>query len=340
MRLLLGLVFLVILIVVIVLVVDSCQRNALIDNYRGYMNDVSEISSASSEQGQALRTTLNNSEGNEPAQLRSQVQELGTQAQALVTRAEDLGPPDRLDGAQRGLILALEYRVSALNQLAEMLPNLIASEDEDAAAASIAAQMRLLLASDVIYENSFVGPARQAQEEDDITGIEVPEGELFLPNAQLAAPDGAQTLIAGLKREGGADPGQPVGDGNLRGHEITSVATSGGATLAADQANTVPFDQLGTSWVVTVENGGDFLEEDVLVSATLEYGGGGAAGGGAEQTIDSVEPKSQATVEIPVPDQGNLDFTEQGTLTVTVEPVDGETNPNNNTQTYPIRITI
>ena len=51
-------------------------------------------------------------------------------------------------------------------------------------------------------------------------------------------------------------------------------------------------------------------------------------------------PEPGDRVEIPVPDQGNLDFTEQGTLTVTVEPVEGETNPDNNTQNYPIRITI
>ncbi len=340
-RLLLGLVFVAILVVVIFLVVQSCQRNALEDSYRGYMNGVTEVSATSSEQGQALRATLNNSDGLEPAALRGQVQELATQAEALVTQADDLDPPDKLRDAQQSLILALEYRVAALRQLAEALPNLIASEDEQTASTEIAERMQLLLASDVIYANSFVGPARQAQEDDDITGIEVPEGEPFLPNAQLASPAGAETLLAGLQRGGGdGGTGEPVGDGSLKGHEIISVATTGGATLTADQANTVPFDQLGTSWVITVENGGDFLEEDVLITATLSYEGGGAAGGSAEQTLEAVEPKSQATVEIPVPDQGNLDFTEQGTLTVTVEPVEGETNPDNNTQSYPIRITI
>jgi hypothetical protein len=341
MRLVLGLVFVVILVIVIVLVVDSCQRSALVDSYRGYMNGVSSVTTASSEQGQTLRATLNNSEGLEPAALRGQVQELATQAEALVTQADDLNPPDKLGDAQQSLVLALEYRVAALRELAEILPNLIASEDEQTASTEIAQRMQLLLASDVIYSNSFVGPARQAQEDDNIKGIEVPEGEPFLPNPQLASPTGAETLLAGLQRSGGdTGTGEPVGDGSLKGHSIVSVATSGGATLTEGQANTVPFDQLGTSWVITVENGGDFLEEDVLITATLSYEGGGAAGGEGEQTLDSVEPKSQASVEIPVPDQGNLDFTEQGTLTVTVEPVEGETNPDNNTQTYPIRITI
>jgi hypothetical protein len=342
MRLLLGLVFLVILVVVIFLVVNSCQESALKNSYRGYMNGVTEITGKSAEQGQALRTTLNNSQGAEPAALRGQVQDLATQAQALVDQANDLDPPDKVGDAQQSLVLALEYRTAALKQLAEILPNIIASEDEQTASTEIAERMQLLLASDVIYANSFVGPARQAEEDDDISGIEVPDSEPFLPNPQLASPTGAETLLSGLKRSDGSTDGsgQPVGDGNLKGHSIISVATSGGATLTEGQANTVPFDQLGTSWVVTIENGGDFLEENVKVSATLAYEGGGAAGGTNEQTLEQVEPKSQATVEIPVPDQGNLDFTEQGTLTVTVDPVEGETNPDNNTKTYPIRITI
>ena len=64
--------------------------------------------------------------------------------------------------------------------------------------------MQRFLASDVIYEDSFKGPATQALEKDDITGIEVP-GAPALPAERLLR-------LAGRRQEPHPRPVPPHGD--------------------------------------------------------------------------------------------------------------------------------
>jgi hypothetical protein len=340
MRLLLGLAFLAILIVVITFVVRECQRSALEDSYRSYMNNVAGLVGESAQQGQALRQALNNPGGAEPDQVRGQVQEIAGQAQGLVDRAGDLDPPDALSGEQQSLVLALEYRVSGLTALGAGLPEIVASDDEAFAAQRIAENMQLLLASDVIYRSSFVEPARQAQEDDDITGIEVPEGEPFLPQAALATVEGAQTVLTGLKRGGGGGGGatdpDAGADGSLRGLSISAV-TAGDTELVQGTATTVQFETFD-SWSVTVENGGEFNENNIVVRAELAYSEGPPAS--AETEITEILQGEVQTVDVPIPEPEFFQYGEEGTLTITVDTVPNETNPDNNTATYPITITV
>ena len=66
--------------------------------------------------------------------------------------------------------------------------------------------MQRFLASDVIYQDSFVGPAKQALADADITGVQVPDRQFFLSGirADQASPTGAGQLIPGLQRTGGS----------------------------------------------------------------------------------------------------------------------------------------
>ena len=72
--------------------------------------------------------------------------------------------------------------------------------------------MQRFLASDVIYSDEFVGPAKEALEKDDITGVEVPTGQPFLPNPALVNTEGAaKTLLPGA-RSGSGSAGGGGGD--------------------------------------------------------------------------------------------------------------------------------
>ena len=84
--------------------------------------------------------------------------------------------------------------------------------------------MKRFLASDVIYEDSFKGPAEEALQKDDITGVEVPPLQPFLPNAALASPEGAKALLPDLQRRTAASSGgDDAAAGNLRGTSLEST---------------------------------------------------------------------------------------------------------------------
>ena len=272
-RLFVLLAFAVILIVVIALVVKDCQRSQLEDKYTTYVNGVAQIQTASAEQGARLRQVIANPRGQRPPQLRAAILAIAKDAQGLVDEAEDLDPPGALNAPQRSLITALEYRVAGLNSLGDNLPALLQRDDQQTKAAGIAKPMQRFLASDVIYDDSFKGPAIQALEDDDITGIEVPALAAFLPNASYASPDGAKALLPDLQRRTAATQGGDDGDagGNLRGTSLEStMALPSETRLVPGQVTTVQSTEL-LKWSVTVKNGGDFDEKDIVVRASFSY---------------------------------------------------------------------
>lgn len=340
-RLLLAAAFAAILVIVIVLVVRDCQRNQLEDSYTQYLNDVAAIVTASADQGQQLRQLMNNPRGENPPQLSQRIRALAGEASGLVDRADALDPPGELATPQRALVRSLEYRVNGLSSLAQNLPTLLQARDDDTKALGIAEVMKRFLASDVIYSDEFVGPAKEALEKDDIAGVEVPAGQPFLPNPALATQDGATTLLPGLQRRTPAAQGDDPdagGGGNLRGTSIVSTEALPSETrLTPGTAQAVQAsDQL--KWRVTIENGGDFNETGIVVTATFFYPSDPQERDEKQAQIDELAAGQTTTVEIAGPTTPV--FGEQGTLVIEVEPVTGETNTDNNAAEYPVKITI
>jgi hypothetical protein len=335
----------VLLIVVIAFVVRDCQRDQLVDSYRSYVSEVNAIVTESAKQGDQLRTILNNQRGQRPNQLQSQVRRVATEAEALEERADDLDPPGKLKSANQSLVQSLAFRANAMNALADGLPDLLANQNQNFVAASLAEPMQRLLTSDVIYQDSFIAPATQALEKDNIVGVELPGGEdvLFLPgtNANLASPQGARTLVPKLQRRGASTSGNQSGGssaGNLRGTSLEAVeAIPQGAALSTSQETTVQASD-SLKWKVTVLNGGDFDESNVLVTARISYPGNPDDTESKQAEIQSIASQEQATVEIDGPTNPRLG--EQANLLIEVRKVDGETNVQNNRAEYPVVITF
>ena len=342
-RLLVLVAFAVILIVVIALVVKDCQRSQLEDKYTTYITGVAQIQTASAEQGARLRQVIANPRGQRPPQLRAAILAIAKDAQTLVDEAEDLDPPGALNAPQRSLITALEYRVAGLTSLGDNLPALLQRDDLQTKAAGIAKPMQRFLASDVIYDDSFKGPAIKALEDDDITGIEVPALAAFLPNASYASPDGAKTLVPDLQRrtaatQGGDDGGSSTG--NLRGTSLEStVALPSETRLVPGQVTTVQSTEL-LKWQVTVKNGGDFDEQDIVVRASFSYPATPNDVDTREVAIDALASGETTTVEIPGPASDKVVFGEQGNLLIEIDAVTGETSTDNNKAEYAVKITI
>jgi Domain of unknown function DUF11 len=335
-RLALAIAFAAVLILVITLVVRDCQRNQLEDSYTQYLNDSSAIVAQSAEQGQQLRQIMNNARGENPPQLSQRIRALAGEAGALVDEAEDLDPPGELSSANQALVRSLEYRVGGLTLLADGLPKLLQSEDEDTKSLGIANAMKRFLTSDVVYTDEFYEPAKEGLEKDDITGTEVPEPQPFLPNPALASPDGAATLVPALERQGPAAGGG--GAGNLRGTSIVSTEALPSETrLTPGTAQAVQAsDEL--KWRITVENGGDFNETAIVVTASFFYPSDPNEVDEKQAQIDELAAGQTTTVEIAGP--ATPVFGEQGTLRIEVDAVTGETNTDNNAAEYPVKITI
>ena len=280
-----------------------------------------------------------NPRGQRPPQLRAAILAISKDAQGLVDQAQDLDPPGALNAPQRSLITALEYRVAGLQTLGDNLPALLQRDDPQTKAAGIAKPMQRFLASDVIYEDSFKGPAMQAAEDDDISGIEVPPLQAFLPNASYASPDGAKALLPDLQRRTAAS-GDGASTGNLRGTSLEStVAMPSETRLVQGQVATVQSTEL-LKWSVTVKNGGDFDEQNVVVRASFSYPATPNDVDTREVSIPSIASGETTSVEIPGPASDKVVFGEQGTLVIEVDAVSGETRTDNNKAEYPVKITI
>jgi hypothetical protein len=174
----------------------------------------------------------------------------------------------------------------------------------------------------------------------------VPPLAAFLPNTTLvsaSSPDGARSLLPDLQRRtaqsaGGND--QDGGGGNLRGTSLEStVALPSDTTLDPESAATVQSTDL-LKWAVTVKNGGDFDETNVIVRASFSYADSPNDADVREVPIESIESGATVTVEIPGPSTDKVVFGDQGTLLIEVEPVTGETRVDNNKVEYPVKITI
>ena len=331
----------IILIIISTLVIQGCRRSQLEDSYKSYMGDVTTIVTASAKEGDSLQELLANQSGAKSAELQVQVRDLSNKAQALVGQAEALESPDSLSAPNQSLVTALQYRVTGLKALADSLPSVVDSKNRAYSSATLASAMQRFLASDVIYQDSFVGPAKRALADADVTGVQVPDRQFFLGGirADQSSPTGAGQLIPGLQRTGssalsGTDATST--SGVLHGTGIASVqALPEGLALSADSETQIQAsDKL--QWQITVENSGDATETNVVVRVTFSSTASAKDAQTSEKSIPSIESGQQQSVTLPGPKSPT--FGDASVLKVEVVPVPNETRTDNNRAEYPVKI--
>ena len=343
-RLLAALIGAVVLIAIMTIVFKSCQKNKLVSSYRTYVTQASSITGDSKVQGSQLVNILSNPQGKTPADVTSQLKGLAQKAEALKQKAvKDLKPPDALRDENTSLISALTYRANGIRGLADKVSKVSEkTSDAEVAATRIAAEMKLFGASDVIYQQSWAKPTQAALTKEKIRGVEVTDKDVFLQNQDLLAPSVIKKdILPKLQRKTATTSTTgttTTGTGNTHGNGVKSVIALGQASPTQLLPNTTVNVKGGTElkWSVTVENSGDFPETNVEVKATYEPTSGSAQTKSA--IIDSIDSKQVKTVEVAGPD--NPPFGETATLTVSVAPVAGEKNTDNNTFEYRVKINL
>jgi hypothetical protein len=332
------------LVVVLILIstIRGCQRDKLVESYRTYLATANQIADESTEQGKQLNALLDNKDFKKPAQIRPEVEALAARAQELVDRAKGLDPPGRLKGPNNTLITALEYRALGLSQLPTAIDAAVTGKDKNNAQTTLASPLQVLAAGDVIYKTSYSGPAENALQHDDIKDVQV-NTSLFFDGAlyNRTSPSGARVLIENLRRVR-PSTGAPGADGSATGgqvHGLSLVSTfavvgadrrqlTPGATVSLTQSADLKFE-------VTVENGGDFVENGIDV--TFTYSAKDNPQGTSEtKTIDQIEPgeENQKRLEFKLPGQPNFDGT--STIKVAVATVPDEKKADNNLAEYPV----
>jgi hypothetical protein len=326
---LIGLIALAILVVVLLVVwVEGCTEEAKLDRNRTYLADIGAIGNASARLGQLVATTLTTPGLNQEdldAKLGGYVQTAENQTQ----QAEELNAPGAMEVPNAGAVEALRYRANGLRGLQAAFKTTADETDASVAGQALLDQTRRLLASDVIWTDSFQEPAKVVLDDEGIEGLTVQSSQ-FVTTDDLVR----QSSLAAIwqRIQGAATGGTTTG---LHGSGIAYVkALPSGQLLSTTTETTIKVtDEL--KFEVGVEDTGE--SQEVRIKVTL--------------TIPKQPDSIVKTAIIPIIDQGEtkavtftvgalVPFGEQTSVKVDVDPVPGETNTTNNTAEYPVIFTL
>jgi hypothetical protein len=271
-------------------------------------------------------------QGLKEAQLEQRVTGLARQQQLDVQHARQITPPGTLRDEQQALIQALQFRASGLNGLASALAATANTKDATRAGTVLAGQMQRLLASDVIYQDSFKAPVSAELDRQGVTGTNASGGPLvpdsnFLQSSDLVTPTAMVTVLNRI-RGGTTTPST----GGLRGTNLVSVKVQPAGTELSTSTQTTVLVRTNMSIDVTVQDSGDSQEANIPVTLTIVQAG--VPNVVKHATIGFINPGEQKTVSFtnfPAPSFGT-----PAQIKVEVQPVQNESNTNNNSADYPV----
>ena len=322
---LIGLIALAILVVVLLVVwVEGCTAEAKRDRNSTYLAEIGAIGNASARLGQQLSTLLTTPGLNEE-ELDAKLGGYAQTAETQMQRAQDLNAPGPMVVPNSGAVESLRYRANGLRGLQAAFKE--ASDETDASIAGemLLAQTRRLLASDVIWADSFQEPATVVLEDEAIEGLDVPSSEFITADDLVSQSD----LAAIWQRiQGASDGGTPSG---LHGSGIAYLKALPSGQLLSTTTETTVLVTEDLRFEVGVEDTGESTEVGIKVTLTIPKQPDPIVKTATIPLIDPGETKAVVfTVGALVP------FGEQTSVKVDVDPVDGETNTTNNTAEYPV----
>ena len=314
----------ILLAVIFILVINNCRGDQKQSAYEGYMEDVGVAATESEELGNQLNTRLT-TPGIRLEALRADVEGLREQQEQILRRTQELGPPGPLVEQQEALVETMQFRVNGLAGLARGLQLVAQTDDPQESGRNLANQAQRLVASDIVFADAFSAASESVLEQQGVTNIAVPPS-VFVQNPEFGSPSFWTQTVQRLTR--GPEAGGPRGNG------IVGVRVQpGGQQLVRGEDNTVE-QSADLAFEVLVENSGESQETQVKVTLIVRQDPQIRK----EQTIDVINPGETKTVRFTGFE--NLEFSAQTTLQVQVEPVEGESNTNNNTVEYQIIFTL
>lgn len=314
----------VVILILLVLAFRGCLDARKERAFKNYVSDLSALVADTDALAQSFFDAFGG-EGDTGITLESEVNGDRGTAQGLLDRAVNLDAPGELSEAQSQIALSYQLRRDALEAIALKL--LESQGDEGAAAAqkNIVEQMKVFLASDVLFARAHAQIEAELVAQEIVVDEGVPESQ-FLPDGKND-PDYldlaiVQSALAGAGAvSGGGAENCGDDDGRVHGLELTST-TVGGVVLQPGASNAVPAD--GAEFEIAVTNQGEAPESDVQVTIAGDFKG--------NQSISAIA--SQETQAVTIPAQPTPAAGDTGSITVSVAPVCFEEVETNNESTY------
>jgi hypothetical protein len=304
------------------LLLQSCASTSKHDAYKHYMDKVATIARSSADDGTSVAGALT-TPGVKAADLQGKLAGIAEQERQNVTAAQHLTPPGPLRDENQHVIEALQLRVSGVDGLAKTF-GATASTKASGDAALLAEQADRMLASDVVWDDLFLGPVTQELKKQGVSGVVAPESH-FVGNHDLITERSMSLVLQRLR--GASTGGTPTG---IHGTNIVSVKVlPGGQTLSAGTENTITATT-DLAFVVTIDDSGDSQEVGIKVTVTIQKPQGAIV---RTRTLALINPGQQKSVTFS--DLGQVPFAQKTTVNVDVAPVAGEHNTDNNKASFP-----
>jgi hypothetical protein len=323
-----GLIGLAILVVVLLAFwVQGCSSTKH-DRYSTYLSDVGAIGNASARLGQQVGTLLT-TPGLNAEDLDAKLGGYVQTAEAQTQRAADLNAPGPMVVPNDGAVQSLQYRANGLRGLQAAFKDAANEKDASVVGELLLAQTRRLLASDVIWTDSFQEPAKAVLTDEGIEGLDVPSSQ-FVTTDDLVT----QSSLAAIwqRIQGASTGGTATG---LHGSGIAYVKALPSGQLLSTQTETTIKVTSQLAFEVGVEDTGESQEVRIKVTLTIPKQPDPIV---KTETIPIIDPGETKAVTLAV--GALVPFGEQTTVKVDVDPVNGETNTANNTAEYPVIFTL
>jgi len=310
----------VVILILIVLGVRGCLDARKTRSFENFDADLRSLVAQTNQLSKDFFGHLANPDSNRLTFQTNLKTDAGTAAQ-LAARADALSTPGELGGAHADLDLAYELRANALTGIADELAG---GKANQATTNHVVAQMKQLLASDVIYG--------RAQSEIDLAlndqGINqsAPPSQ-FVPDPQekWITPSTIDGILSGVGVSGGGAGGSVSG---VHGTGIAG-ATLGGSALTPDTPITVASAPPNTL-AITIQNQGQSTERNVKVSVKVS---GGGVNTSKQTTVASIAAGATGTANVAL---GSVPTGSALTIEAKVAPVLGEHVTTNNNATYDV----
>lgn len=308
--------------------------------YEEYFTEVRTIASQSEAQGDELDSILVDPNGGDRSERIARIEELAGRADRVATEAAGIEAPEQLRGAQEWLEASLRYRASGLDAVQRSLSASIEAKDKEASAESVSQALARLVASDVLWADSFAVVSRTQLQSDQVEGVAVPDS-VFVGDLEMLSPKGVAAMLDRLAVSTKASPaGAAVvpKDGKVRGGQLEGgqvVVAPSGQTLVPGQLTEIKGGD-DVTFEVPFTNQGEVQLTQVPVEVTLR---------GSESepmklvgVIAVVDPGQTATAKVALDEVPN--FGEVLETEILVGPIPGEKTADNNRAQYQLQFSL
>jgi hypothetical protein len=325
---LVGLVaFAIVLVVLLVYAIQGCQSSGKHAKYENYMSKVSDIASSSQSIGSRLGALLTQP-GLQTTAVQRRLAGLAREQQQDADAARSIDPPGRLREENSRMIDALEYRYSGIVGISDSLKAALKTKNNNRAASLLVVPAQRLIASDVVWDDSFRDPSKQVLRNEGVGDVRVPDST-FVQSPEFYTTSPLAAVVARL-RGGSVTPRS----GGLHGTNIVSTKAIPKGTELSTSTRLPVVASTDLGFEVMVEDSGDSAEVRIPVTLTI-------TNGTRSITKTAILPFINAKQRKPVTFRNiQLDppfFGSQSTsVKVSVKPVPNEHTTSNNTAEYPV----